>query len=57
LATLADRLAESILPGMTARMWRPRFLTAMAVASAVVEPFVEAVAKDGTSPPWLVFES
>jgi hypothetical protein len=42
---------------MTARMWRPRFLTAMAVASAVVEPFVEAVAKDGTSPPWLVFES
>jgi len=56
LATLADRLADWIFPGMTARMWRPRFLTAMAVASVIVEPFVDALAKDGTTPPWLIFE-
>jgi hypothetical protein len=56
LATLADRLAEWVLPGMTARMWRPRFLTAMAVASVVVEPFEDTMARDGASPPWLVFE-
>jgi hypothetical protein len=28
-------------PGMTARMWRPRFLTAIAAASVIVEPFVD----------------
>jgi hypothetical protein len=56
LAALADRLADWIFPGMTARMWRPRFLTAMAVASVVVEPFADALAKDGTTPPWLIFE-
>ena len=39
LATVADHLADWILPGITARMWRPRFLTAMVVASAVVEPY------------------
>ena len=37
-------------------MWRPRFLTAMTVASAVVESFGESLAKDGTTPPWLIFE-
>ena len=56
LAALADRLADWIFPGMTARMWRPRFLTAMAAASVIVEPFTDAVAKDGTTPPWLIFE-
>lgn len=56
LATLANHLADWMLPGMTARMWRPRFLTAIAVTSLVVEPFAEELAKDGISPPWLVFE-
>jgi hypothetical protein len=56
LAALADRLADWIFPGMTARMWRPRFLTAMAAASVIVEPFADALAKDGTTPPWLIFE-
>jgi hypothetical protein len=56
LAALADRLADWIFPGMTARMWRPRFLTAMAAASVIVEPFADAVAKDGTTPAWLIFE-
>jgi hypothetical protein len=36
-------------------MWRPRFLTIMAV-SVIVEPFADAVAKDETTPPWLIFE-
>lgn len=56
LATFADRLADWIMPGMTARMWRPRFLTAIAAASVVVEPFADVLAKDGTTPPWLIFE-
>jgi hypothetical protein len=56
LAALADGLADIILPGMTARMWRPRFLTAMAAASVVTEPFPERVAADGVTPPHLVFE-
>jgi hypothetical protein len=56
LATLADRLADWILPGMTARMWRPRFLTAMAVTFLVVEPMEDELARDGLSPPWLVLE-
>lgn len=56
LANLADQLADWLLPGMTARMWRPRFLTAMAVSSLVIEPFEEEVAKDGISPPWIALE-
>lgn len=56
LATLADRLADWIVPGMTARMWRPRFLTAIAATSLIVEPFAEALASDNITPPWLVIE-
>lgn len=56
LSNAADRLADWILPGMTARMWRPRFLTAIAVCSLVVEPFAEELAADQVSPPWLVTE-
>src|SRR5262245_25828938 len=56
LATLADHLADSMLPGMTARMWRPRFLSAIAVSSLVVGPFIQELAEDGVTPPWLVFE-
>lgn len=56
LLSLADRLAEWILPGLTARMWRPRFLTAIVATAVIVEPLEEALAKDGATPPWLVFE-
>ena len=56
LATVADHLADWIMPGITARMWRPRFLTAMVVASTVVQPLQEALAKDGITPAWLIFE-
>src|SRR5437868_5401280 len=56
VATLADRLADWILPGMTARMSRPRFLTAIAATSLIVEPFADALAADNVTPPWLVLE-
>jgi hypothetical protein len=56
LAALADGLADTILPGLTARMWRPRFLTAIAVASVVTEPLQDQVAADGFTPAHIVFE-
>jgi hypothetical protein len=36
-APLADRLADTIFPGMTARMWRARLLTFTAVAGFVAD--------------------
>jgi hypothetical protein len=56
LATLADHLADELLPGMTARMWRPRFLTAIAVTATIVEPLDDRLAVDGTTPSWLALE-
>jgi hypothetical protein len=56
LATIGERLADWILPGMTARMIRPRFLTAIAVSAAVCEGMQEEIAVDGVTPPYLVFE-
>jgi hypothetical protein len=56
VATIADRLAEMILPGLRARMSRPRFLTAMAAGAAVCDGLEDKVAKDGTTPAYVVFE-
>lgn len=56
LSPISERLAERILPGLRARMSRPRFLTAMAVASVVCEGLEDFVAADGVTPPYLVFE-
>jgi hypothetical protein len=56
VATISDRLAEQVLPGLRARMSRPRFLTAMAVCAAVCEGIEDRVAKDGTTPAYVVFE-
>lgn len=56
LATLGDRLADEIAPGMTARMYRPRFLTAMAVVSSLTEDLEDRLASDEVTPPYLVFE-
>src|SRR5437868_3912346 len=56
LARLADQLADCILPGMTARMSRPRFLTCMAVSAAVCEGLEDEISTDGVSPAYLVFE-
>ena len=56
VATISDRLAEMILPGLRARMSRPRFLTVMAVCAAVCDRIEDQVAKDGTTPAYVVFE-
>ena len=56
LAMVADHLADWLLPGMTARMWRPRFLTAIAVTSVVAQPFEGRMSRDGVSPAWLLLE-
>jgi hypothetical protein len=56
LAMVGDRLADQILPGLRARMSRPRFLTAMAVSAAVCDGMEERLAADGITPDYLVFE-
>jgi hypothetical protein len=56
LSTIGDRLAERILPGLRARMSRPRFITAMAVCASVCEGLEDQIAKDGVTSPYLVFE-
>ncbi len=56
LATIGDRLADQILPGLRARMIRPRFLSAMAVSAAVCENLEDRLAADGITPAFLVFE-
>lgn len=61
LSSISDRLANSILPGLRARMSRPRFLTAMAVSASVCEGQKETAADDVTSPEivfeWLLVEA
>lgn len=54
LARIADRLADSLAPEVTARMSRIRFLTAIAVSSHVLEPS-DLVGPGGT-PGYLAFE-
>jgi len=56
LAMISDRLADEILPGLRARMSRPRFLSAMAVSAAVCENLEDRLAADGITPAFLVFE-
>lgn len=56
LSSISDRLANTILPGLRARMSRPRFLTAMAVSASVCEGLEEKIAADGTTFPEIVFE-
>lgn len=52
---LFEKLAESILPFVTARMKRPRFVTAIAVG-AVVRRNLPAESADGRVPAWIAFE-
>lgn len=56
LASLADRLADEIAPGITARMSRIRFVTAIAVGAVATERLSDVVAADGVSPAYLAFE-
>jgi len=57
LSTIYERLADRVLPAVTVRMGRIRFVTAMCAAARVCRDFDEdIVAKDGVTPPWLVCE-
>lgn len=42
----AERLAEIVLPGVTARMWRARLLTFSAVSSLVAQAVVDLTGRD-----------
>lgn len=56
LSRTYERLADRILPAVTVRMSRIRFVTAMCLGALVCESFDdEAVASDGVTPPWLVY--
>lgn len=56
LSLIAERLADEILPGLRARMARPRFVTAIAVSAVVCEGLQDRYASDGITPAHLVFE-
>lgn len=57
LYQIADALAVKLVPGVRERQRHPRFLTATAVSLALCSEFSDdAVAKDGVSEPWQVFE-
>jgi len=57
LQAVYERLADRILPAITVRMARPRFVTAIAVGAHVCSTFDdETLAADEVTPPWLVFE-
>jgi hypothetical protein len=52
-----ERLADRLLPAVTVRMGRPRFVTAMAVGACVCQSWdLDAVSADEITPPWLVWE-
>lgn len=56
LSPIGDLLADEILPGLRARMSHPRFLTAIAVTSAVCEGLEDQVASDHLTLAPIVFE-
>jgi hypothetical protein len=56
-AQVHERLAERILPALSARMQRPRFVTVMAVGARTCDEFTDGeLAADGATTPWGVFE-
>lgn len=57
LSRTYERLADRVLPAVTVRMNRIRFVTAMCLGALVCEAFDDdAVSSDGVTPPWLVYE-
>ncbi|MEU8001142.1 hypothetical protein AB0B66_08290 [Catellatospora sp. NPDC049111] len=56
LASISDRLADLLVPGLRARMGQVRFVTAIAVGSLACEPLAEQVPADGISTPAICFE-
>ena len=54
---IAETLGVMLSPGVRERQLHPRFLTAMAVSMSLCEGVpTDRMAKDGVSPPYLVFE-
>jgi hypothetical protein len=57
LFSIADSLGVELAPGVRERQTHPRFLTALAVSTAVCSEFDdERIATDEVSEPWQVFE-
>jgi len=57
LYAIADSLAVQLVPGIRERQIHPRFLTAIAVSTALCSEFDDdEIAADGRSEPWQVFE-
>src|SRR5205809_2329544 len=56
LASTYDNLANRLLPHLTVRMQRPRFVTAIAVGALVCDSLHDEISADGRTPSWLVFE-
>src|SRR5207244_10972734 len=56
LASTYDNLANRLLPHLTVRMQRPRFLTAIAVGALICDGLHDEISADGRTPSWLVFE-
>lgn len=55
--SIADELGVALSPGVRERQSHPRFLTAACVSLSLCEGFPQdAFARDGMTPPWLVFE-
>lgn len=62
VASISDRLADRLVPGIRARMRRIRFVTATAVGAVACETLADELPADGRSTPaicfeWLVIES
>lgn len=52
-----ERLADRLLPAVTVRMGHPRFATAIAIGARICDDWdADAVAADGLTPAWLVWE-
>lgn len=56
LATLSDRLADRLVPGLRSRMQRVRLVSAMAVGATACDVLVEEPSADGISTPAICFE-
>lgn len=56
LGSIADRLADSVAPHVTARMSRVRFLTAIVVGATLAEELGDENGRDGKTPPYLAYE-
>ena len=55
--SVADELGVALSPGVRERQSHPRFLTATCVSLSLCEEYpADAFARDGLTPPWLVFE-